>query len=378
MSTTLEKFEAVTAGLKAQFVERDAVIDGLLACLVSGQHALLLGPPGTAKSALVNAVTSSIEGASYFGWLMTKASPPEEILGPVSLAGLEQDQYCRVTRGKLPEAHIAFLDEIFKCNSTVLNAMLSILNERIFYNDGAAVTVPLQMCVGASNEYPEGAELGALYDRFLGRWWVDDIADEDNFCTMLKSAEPVGLPGALTFGDVEQARNEVRQVRVSEDALRMLAGVRRSGQQAGVVASGRRWRQSLRYLRGVAWLGGETEVSEDTFGALADVLWREHKERPAVLQVIGRVANPAVIKATELLDAAKELVRESAQKEGEQNFAWSIRVGRNYQEIEKIMGRLRGLAEENPSKRAIATRYAEAAKLSTDLKVRTLRSAGMA
>jgi hypothetical protein len=126
------------------------------------------GSPGTAKSALVRAIAQAF-GGSYFERLLTKFSTPEELFGPISLKALEQDRYERVTAGKLPEAEFAFVDEVFKANSAILNSLLTAMNERLFHNDGAPAQMPLVSLFGASNELPEGKELEALFDRFRDR-----------------------------------------------------------------------------------------------------------------------------------------------------------------------------------------------------------------
>ena len=131
-----------------------------------------------------------IEGANYFQWLLTKFSTPEEIFGAVSLKGLEQDDYRRVTTHKLPEAHIAFLDEIFKANSSILNALLTIINERLFHNGRERIAVPLITLFGASNELPDEEELTALYDRFMLRFMADYISEEFRFLKMLEATRP--------------------------------------------------------------------------------------------------------------------------------------------------------------------------------------------
>ena len=140
------------------FPERKQVIDGSLCSILAGEHVLLLGPPGTAKSALVRAIAQAFSGA-YFERLLTKFSTPEELFGPISLKALEEDRFARVIQGKLPEAEFAFVDEIFKANSAILNSLLSLINERVFHNDGAPIRCPLVTLFGASNELPEGKEL---------------------------------------------------------------------------------------------------------------------------------------------------------------------------------------------------------------------------
>ncbi len=169
---TREKLLDVEEELSELFFERKEEIRGLLVGLLSREHVLLLGPPGAAKSELAEELCSRIvwdgEGGriGYFRWLLSRTSTPEELFGPVSLRALEGDSYRRKTKGKLPEARIAFLDEVFECNSAVLNGLLSVLNERLFFNDGEPTPIPLEMVVAASNEPPaEREELEALFDR---------------------------------------------------------------------------------------------------------------------------------------------------------------------------------------------------------------------
>ena len=153
------KFDQLRTELNQHFPERGSVIDGALMAVLAGEHVLLLGPPGTAKSALVRAIAQAF-GGTYFERLMTRFSTPEELFGPISLKALEQDQFVRNSQGKLPTAEFAFVDEVFKANSAILNSLLAVVNERVFHNDGAGpVPVPLVSLFGASNELPEGKEL---------------------------------------------------------------------------------------------------------------------------------------------------------------------------------------------------------------------------
>src|SRR5947199_70119 len=145
--TGAEKLKKIRDELRQTFLERADLIDGALAALLSSNHVLVIGPPGTAKSMLADELCRRIEGADYFQWLLTRFTTPEEIFGAVSLKALEQDDYRRVTSRKLPEAHIAFLDEIFKSNSSILNALLTLINERLFHNGKEMARVQLMSCL---------------------------------------------------------------------------------------------------------------------------------------------------------------------------------------------------------------------------------------
>lgn len=151
------------------FVNKDTEIDLATICAVAQEPLLLVGPPGTAKSDLVVKWVESLGLGSdaYFEYMLTKFTEPSEILGPIDIDLLKQGRFVRRTRGKLPDARIVFLDEIFKSNSAILNTLLTILNERKFYQDGEPVPVQLQVMFAATNDIPEQSELEAMADRFV-------------------------------------------------------------------------------------------------------------------------------------------------------------------------------------------------------------------
>lgn len=304
--TSSHPLAALQKELSARFLERDAVIEGLCCALIAGQHVLLIGPPGTGKSELAHAMCERVEGARYFQWLLTRFTTPEELFGPVSLKALESDRYTRVTEGKLPEAHVAFLDEVFKASSAILNTLLSVMNERVFHNGAQPQKVPLITLVGATNELPEEDELLALSDRFLLRYEVDYLKEEFLFLRML-SLEDRTRGAAISLGDVEALREKAARVAVPERLKRDLLELRRTLNEKGVVASDRRYRQALSVVKARAALHGRDSCLTEDLGILAHVLWREPGEKAEVEAALERLFTGHEEDAQQLLFQAREV-----------------------------------------------------------------------
>ena len=308
--TGQEKLKKIREELRQTFLERGELIDGALSALLCSQHVLIIGPPGTAKSMLADEICRRIEGASYFQWLLTRFTTPEEIFGAVSLRALEQDDYRRVTSRKLPEAHIAFLDEIFKANSSILNAILTLINERLFHNGKEIVKVPLLSLFGASNELPEDDELLALYDRFLLRFVVNYIAEDYRFLRMLEVG-PAPERTSLTLEELREMQSAARALPIPSHIYRAIADIRRELKRKNLEASDRRYRQSLNLLQAHAYLSGEKEVKENDLYFLEHVLWRDPQEQGEVRGVIRELLLGYEEEIKELLYESRE-VRDSA------------------------------------------------------------------
>ena len=163
-----QKLRDVGRALDARYLDKGELVRLLLVTLVAGEHMLIVGPPGTAKSALVRHLARLID-ARYFEYLLTRFSEPNEIFGPIDIKAFREGTYLRRVEAMLPDADIVFLDEIFKSNSAILNALLSILNERRFFTGASSLKVPLSSLYGATNEVPNDDALGAVFDRFLVR-----------------------------------------------------------------------------------------------------------------------------------------------------------------------------------------------------------------
>lgn len=175
---TREQLNRVLAHVKSAFVGKDEIVDLLGICLIAKENLFLLGPPGTAKSAIVREFSSCIEGGKNFEYLLTRFTEPNEIFGPFDIRRLKEGELVTNTEGMMPEASIVFLDEIFNANSAILNSLLMALNERVFRRGRETKKLPALTFIGASNLLPEEEVLSALLDRFLVRVKCDYVDPE--------------------------------------------------------------------------------------------------------------------------------------------------------------------------------------------------------
>lgn len=312
-SVVRAKLEGSIRKIETGLLEREQEVRLMLLAALCGEHLLLLGPPGTAKSELARRLTTLCHG-KYFERLLTRFSVPEELFGPLSMRGLENDQYVRQTDGYLPTAEVAFIDEIFKANSAILNALLTILNERLFDNGNQRLKVPLLSLVGASNELPESEELDALYDRFLIRKSVAQVSN-GQLHKLAKLAAGRGSDShkATVEAGVELSMDDFRHtcdaaydaVDVPDSVIDILTNVRNYLQdkcEPPIYVSDRRFMKSVQMLQVVAYADGRNEVNE------YDCLLLEHvfgnrpddsaKVRSYVLEVI---ASDPGLQQTELV-----------------------------------------------------------------------------
>lgn len=253
--------------LEHGLLERETAARLLLLAALAGEHVLLIGPPGTAKSELARRLHRVFDGARYFERLLTRFSTPEELFGPLSLKALEDDRYERLIDGYLPTAGIAFLDEVFKANSAILNALLTLLNEREFDNGSARLLTPLISVIGASNESPSDESLLAFHDRFLLRVPVAPVGDS-SFEALLRlgdaQADPPpaapAAPAPLTAADRAALLAGRAGVALGDEALAALTALRAWVAELGLTVSDRRWRQLVALMRCAAASEGRDQL----------------------------------------------------------------------------------------------------------------------
>ena len=306
---SLTKIQTIINELNQEFYEREHIIKSCFAAILARQHVLLLGKPGTAKSAIIDSICKCITGVTYFQWLLTRFSTPEELFGPVSLKGLENDEYRRIITHKLPEAHIAFCDEIYKANAAILNSMLTLINERAFDNGNQRISTPLISLIGASNELAQEGELAALDDRFILRFWVGYIQEASHWCALLMGSANKSnrTSTTITMDELVQAQAEVAKVTLPEKVVAIMREIKMSLEKEGVVASDRRWKQTISVLQAWAWLDGKSEIEEQDLELLCDMLWKEPEQRPILVSKVLSVTNPLNLEATKYYDDCLEV-----------------------------------------------------------------------
>ncbi|MCH7322057.1 AAA family ATPase [Solibacillus sp. MA9] len=285
-----KQLQNIQQKLNERFYDREEEIEALLTALLSKQHLLFIGPAGTGKSVLSSMLGEIVEESRYFQHLLTPFSTPEELFGVLSLKDLEQGVYKRNVSNMLPEAHFAFIDEIFKANSAILNSLLTLINERIYYNNGVPIPAPLMTIVGSSNEYiEEGEGLEALFDRFLLRYEVNYIREQDTFIAMLKDQNPSHIP-KMTMQELCEHQTRVANITISDTIYQAIAKIRQALQDVGIRPSDRRFKQSLSILRAKAYLSGRSEVIHADLFIMANILWETIDQKNATQEIINETA----------------------------------------------------------------------------------------
>ncbi|MCB9883925.1 MAG: AAA family ATPase [Planctomycetes bacterium] len=274
--------------LRRMFIGKDEIIDVLGVCLAASEHAFLLGPPGTAKSAIVNELARRIDGTT-FGYLLTRFTEPSELFGPWDLRRLRDGELVTNTAGMLPEASLVFLDELLNANSAILNSLLTALNERVFRRGRETGHLPLLMVVGASNHLPEDDALGALFDRFLLRVTCNNVPD-DRLGEVLHAGWRLETPQATneprlpaeSVRIVHRALSEVGLQAVHADLTTLVHRLRR----AGIAVSDRRAVKLQRLVAASALLCGRSAAARSDLWVFKHI-WDADEQREVLQSLVG-------------------------------------------------------------------------------------------
>jgi len=265
--------------------------------LLAGEHMLVVGPPGTAKSALVRHLARLVD-ARYFEYLLTRFSEPNELFGPVDIKAFREGTFVRRIEAMLPDAEIVFLDEIFKSNSAILNALLSILNERRFFTGSKSLKVPLCSLFGATNEVPNDEALGAIFDRFLVRALSENL-DSFHFHGLVERGvrgEIAALDGSDEAERPLVSITEIRKVQARlgqflsfpEDWMARYKGFIFQIRSEGISLSDRRVVKLLKLFASSALIDGRPTVNDGDFFVLRHV-WNSPDQIPILDDIVGPV-----------------------------------------------------------------------------------------
>ncbi|WP_297940169.1 AAA family ATPase [uncultured Campylobacter sp.] len=312
---------AISSGL----FEREHIVANVLLAVIAGQSVFLYGVPGTAKSLIARRISLAFKDAKHFEYLMQRFSTPDEVFGPVDIKELKEGRYMRKIEGYLPSANFAFLDEIFKSSPAILNTLLTIINEKIFRNDGKDVKVPLHALIAASNETPaQGSGLEALYDRLNMRLLVEPLKEWDNFKNLIEGKfeeANVSDNEKITLDELNLIANGAKAVKFSPQSLEIIKEIRENIEklnvkndqddssdpyqqsrqetsdvqilqenQSQIYVSDRRWKNLAHILKTSAFLNDRSEVLPADVLLLANCLWSEKEQIEAIKNIVTQSA----------------------------------------------------------------------------------------
>jgi MoxR-like ATPase len=281
------KLNAVLKHIKETFVGKNDIIDLLGIGLIARENAFLLGPPGTAKSAIVRSLSKGIEGDKNFEYLLTRFTEPNEIFGPFDIRKLKEGELITNTEGMMPEASMVFLDEIFNANSAILNSLLMALNEKIFRRGKETKKLPALMFVGASNLIPEDESLNALLDRFLIRIKCDYVEPDLLHQVLLagwklESSASAEIP-TISADEVRELQKGCRQIDLST-TRNQYVDIIHSLRNTGIKVSDRRAVKLQNLIAASALICGRKESIVSDFWVLK-YIW-DNEEQIEILEGI--------------------------------------------------------------------------------------------
>lgn len=311
MSNVIQaQLECVIDDLSMRFAERRPVVRALAAAFVAGEHVLLLGPPGTAKTEIVRAAAQAFVGdGEFFPVLATKFSTMEDFFGPVDVVAMKSGSYKRIVDGRAWDKKVVLVDEIFKGSSSILNSLLKLMQERKADN-GGEIDCPLEVLVGCSNEYPESDVLAALYDRFGFKHWVDYVADPASLKrVLLAGGSQSAHPAVLQPGGLEALRAMRDSIPFGDAEADTLLAVKSAVESEGFRPSDRTWIRCVKLVRSIAVVAGHDRIQPEDWRGLADVLWTKHTDRSRLLTTIGNAADPYGARAEAILDGIHAAMR---------------------------------------------------------------------
>lgn len=254
------------------FIGREQLAELIVLAAIANEHLLVIGSPGTAKSAVVRRMAKTMNGR-YFEYLLGRFTEPSELFGTVDLKKLREGTVETNTSGMLPEAEIVFLDEVFLGSTAILNTLLGILNERQFRRGHTQISCPLKICIGASNSLPDDEGLAAFADRFLIHLFIEPVTDNliEDMLIGGWQAEYATIGSSLSLDELTELSQQVKNVSLDQifapfaDAIRLL-------RQNGINLSDRRVVKTLKLIAAAALVNGRMKAQKQDLWPLFYVL----------------------------------------------------------------------------------------------------------
>jgi MoxR-like ATPase len=332
--------------------EREEVVDGMLVALLARKHIVQVGPPGCAKSFVVDLIASAFTGLNYFPILLHEATPPEELLGGISLMDWKDKNILkRNIEGRLPWAHLVNMEEMFNGPPPLFHTIHRIANERKFSNP-EEIDCPLISIIGSSNKLPERGASEAFFDRIHLRYLIDYLQDSAAKKKLMttRNIRPT-IKVRLTLQDLEAMHQEVDQVDFPEiiaDALLNLEN--KLLEELNIKISDRRRNDIVDILRGYAYLCGDNIISEEHLTIVPYCLWSKPEQLPNINAIVSAIGSPVTAKASEIMDSASTVVKEIGQCPSDDTEAakWQVKASGATKQLNNMISELKSLLAENP------------------------------
>jgi len=299
LKNALTKLDAIRQDLNKQVLDQAEAVMLMLVAFVMRDHLALVGAHGEAKTFLAERFSHYIPGKYYYH-LLTRFTVPDEIVGHYSLAALQRDEYKRRTDDKACDAQVVCLDECFKANSPMLNALLGLMNERRV--DG--VDADLDTLVGISNEWPRGIEhrgrhgddesLAPLWDRFVMRLEIHQPTSDSTFEAILRNSIPTPSVDPLSADEVKalQEYSDKLHSELSDSVIKCFHQLREDLTLAGIQVSSRRWYKASKAVAAHAVVAGRDKVTPADVRVLRHILWELPSQRDEVATIVMNAGAP--------------------------------------------------------------------------------------
>lgn len=289
-----QKISSIIQKLSHGLTEREPIIKAALLATLSGEMLMIFGPLGTSKNLVAQRLAECLEhqtATAYFEYLLTSHSKPEEIFGPLSKPDFKAEPIRHQTAGYLPSANLAFIDEIFAANTTILNALLTILQERVYHNGGQRQPVPLRTLIAATSHLPLNKhELATLYDCFLVRVVVNYIKPQ-NLARLFNYGLTTPQPDKISAAELHAIQINASAVAIPANIIKAIQSIwldyhEKFKQDQRENLSDHRLKKAIHLLRVSATTNGRTEVNLSDVVLLKDCLWNHPDNAPKIHDLV--------------------------------------------------------------------------------------------